>query len=157
MGERKTYSARAALSDIRIAHVHERLGHAISLEDYVAEVRLERLVHVRGQRRRARYEEPNAGADGARPLEWKVKQAHVHGRHAKEKGRPIRLEQLGGGRVIEPLDEPHVASRRQPRVYAVAESVHVKERKHGEIAIGVRDLPARRERASALVAKLPCA
>ena len=125
--QRKTDGAGTTLADIRIAEIHERLGHSVALENRVAEALAELFEDMRRQRRGAGDEEPHLRADRARRVGRRFEQADVHRRNAEEKRRP-KIEQLiGRGAVIETLEQSHAAA--------------ADERQREEEAIAFADLP----------------
>src|ERR1043165_1401736 len=107
-GEREADGAGPPLADVRIADRHEGLGHAVALEDRVAEERAELLEDVRRQRRGAGDEEAHALGDLARGRPSRIEQPHVDGRHAEEERRPKVEELLRRGAVVEEERRPKV-------------------------------------------------
>ena len=147
--EREPHRAGAPLALVRVAHDHERFAHAVALEDRVAVAGAERLEHVRRQRRRAGDEEPYGARDRRGLLvrhDGRVEQAHVHRRHAEHHRRRERGHRRGRGALVEPLEQAHAAAAEEPAVHAVPKAVHVEQRQHREVAIGVGEAPHRRER-----------
>src|SRR5437899_9392400 len=57
--QREAYRPGAALSDVWIGGIHERLGHAVALQDHMSEKRLELFQNLRRQRGRTRHEQPH--------------------------------------------------------------------------------------------------
>ena len=139
--QRPSDRPRPPLALVGIAERDERLGHAVALEDLVAEALAERLEHLRGQRRRAAHEEPHARAETARQWLRPLEQPHVDRRHAEEERRPERLEERLRRVGLEARGEAHAAAAREPAADADAEAVHVEERQHREVAVRRGDAP----------------
>jgi hypothetical protein len=112
-----------------------------ALENHVPEAFTERLEDVRRQRRRARHEEPRPLTDATRRIRRQVEQPHVHRGDAEEQRRLVLEKPRLGPRRLEACRQVHVASGGEPRVDAVAEAVHVKERERAQEAIVRRDAP----------------
>ena len=111
----------------------------------MSEASLEFCEHRGGQWSGSRNEEAGRAADSMRDILGHLEHAHVHRGHAKEqRGRKVE-EFSRGGRVIESRQQAEQAACGKPRVNAIAESVHVEERQCQQVAIGLRDLPARHD------------
>src|SRR4029077_20685144 len=89
----KADRARTSLAVVRVAEVHERLGHAVALQDGVAEEIAKAFEDMDGQRCRSGDEEPHAVADLARDGRRSLEQANVHGRNTEEERR-LEIEKL---------------------------------------------------------------
>src|ERR1035437_9409582 len=127
----------ATLAIVRIAHDHERLAHAITLENRLTESVAKSVVHVCRQRGRPAHEEARRRADAASEVvrhQCSIEQTHVHRRHAEKQRRPELGEREWCRALIESLEEAHAVSADEPTVQTVRQAVHVKEREHGEIA-----------------------
>src|SRR3954454_4667548 len=91
--------SRPALTDVRIADVHEVLAHAVALQNRVTELRAEVFEHLRRQRRRPRNEQPHRPSDLAGRVVRKIEQADVDRRDAEEE-RGLEVEELGGRLLV---------------------------------------------------------
>ena len=102
---------RAALAVVGIADVHERLGHAVALENRVAELLPELLEHVR---RRAAPNQRRTGASAVPILAAAsadhAEQPDVNRRDAEEQRRLERVEFVSGCGAVKAFEQAHPAA-----------------------------------------------
>src|SRR5271168_1335156 len=92
-GQRQTYRTCAALPEVGIRDIHQRLRHSVALKNGVAEFSAELLKYLLRERRGAGDKEPHGGAHFMRSLLRKIQQAHIHRRHSEEERR-FEVEEL---------------------------------------------------------------
>ena len=107
----------------------------------MAEARAEIFEHLRGERRRARDEEPHVAAYRAAKSS---RRTYMVGTPKNSVGLKS-LNSCGGLLVFEALEQAHPAAGGQPAVQAVAERVNVEKRQREQEAVGFGNLPAGEE------------
>src|SRR5689334_596687 len=132
--------SRPPLAGVRITDVHERLCHPVALQNGMTETCAELFQHVSRKRRRSGHKEPHESADLAARRLLPFEQPDIDGRHAKEQCRFEFLENLLRLRVFESWQHPHPASRDQPAVQAISQSVNMKQRKAEQKSVRAGDL-----------------
>ena len=137
----KAHRAAPALAVLRAARVrgeHQRLAHAVALDDGVAGALAEGVEGLDEQRRRAADEDPHVPAGLA--VERRLgKQPHVHGRHAHEH-RGLG-QALHDGARCELREPQHRAAVEQRAVRGDEEPVHVEDRQRMDEHVAALPVP----------------